>query len=194
MSNTVNLMWHRIGPTEKRGTAPWKLTSMDGRTVYGRVQYQDGNWQGQVIVNSLPADWRRSNRGISYPSAWHNKRADAFDSVETFLSASVRSIFKAEELSFLTWDDDDNQDPPPKPDTDDRADKLRGLMPKSIIGDELKHDFDKYMKSRQAQEQAERERKLSDYQREALHRIMSFDDAPRPLSIGDNEMLKKYGW
>jgi hypothetical protein len=180
-------MWHRVGPPE-RSTAPWKLTGMDGRTCFGRVQYQDGNWQGQVIVNSLPADWRRNNRGISYPSGWHQKRADAFDAVETFLAASVRSLFKAEELTFLTWDD---LEPETKADKADNADKPKSLLreptsPPMIIMDEIEIQRRRTEELRQITDRIAKDELKHDFAKWAKVQ------PPFKLSRIEEDMLKKY--
>jgi hypothetical protein len=191
-------MWHRVGPVgERRTSAPWKLTGIDGRTCFGRVQYQDGSWQGQVIVNSLPADWRRNNRGISYPSAWHNKRADAFSAVEDFLSRSVRSLFKADELSFLTWDDDDQE-----PDAD-KADKAKAEAYRQRFREESERHYKQWNDADKQWNEADIQRHRTEELRRITDRIAKEslkDDfakwakvqIPKALSDTEADMLKKY--
>jgi hypothetical protein len=191
MGTTINLIWHRLwpnAPAERRAVAPWKLTGLDGSPVYGRVQFQDGNWQGQVIVNSLPADWRKNRRANSYPSEWHQKRHLAIASVEAFLANNAPTLFNVDEITFMTWDDEEPapepvkivgkeakllviDDVPRTPLTDRlKADAQKELtrierrMLDSLAADVLKHDFEKWAKV----------------------------NPPKALTSLENEMLKKY--
>lgn len=194
MAETIALVWHRLwaqAPAERRAVAPWKLTGLDGSPVYGRVQKQDGSWQGQVIVNSIPADWRKSHKGTSFPSEWHSKRDDAFASVETFLGAHARSIFGVDDLTILTWDDSDPDDKTPEPV------KITGKEGKVILMDEV---FDTPLMDKL---KTEAQREISRHHQQLMERIASDVLKPYqkdfvewakkpPLSSGDLDKLKKY--